>query len=335
MTAMTLFTLHDRCMRKGASLLGLSCDPDGLHLGDCALVRAARDAQGRRLYEPRALGEINAVLSAAYGREIEFASRMPGLCRVSQHLSEDKLALAQITALHLRLPDLPDEAAVERLSKAEALLRFNPNHFGPGPRHGQFAPAGESENGRDGDAPTRSYPAPAGDSIVRNYSPEEAAKLPPPPPGSKYVTLKDGSVVWSSFANQRRGGPMLMPDGVSLAANIRRGEEISDEHDDIIDQYKDMFDLFYRNRSMDYQRIYGTGGKINRDYIDFGNYNYGAVAAAAGLSWVETIGAAGLINLGGAGDKSGPLLNNPRNLAFIRRGFEDYRNGKISAHQRN
>ncbi len=335
MTAMTFFTLRGRRTRKGASLLGLSCDEDGLHLGDCALVRAARDTQGRRVYEPRALDEINAVLSAAFGREVEFASRMPGLHRVSRYLSEGKLALAQITALHLRLPELPDEAAVERLGKVEALLRFNPNHFGPGPRHGQFAPASESENSGDGNALTRSYPTPAGNGIVRNYSPEEAAKLPPPPPGSKYVTLKDGSVVWSRFANQRRGGPMLMRDGASLAGNIRRGEEISDEHDDIVDQYKDMSDLFHRGGPMDYQRPHGADGDINRDYIDFGNYNYGAVAAAAGLSWAEAMIAAGIVNRLGGNDTSGPLWNNPRNLEFIRRGFSDYRGGKISSSQKN
>src|SRR5690242_6164603 len=62
------------------------------------------------------------------------------------------------------------------------------------------------------------------------YSPEEAAKLPPPPAGSKYVTLNHGSVLWSQWSNHEKGGPMLMPADVSLEENAKRGEKIFAEY---------------------------------------------------------------------------------------------------------
>ena len=81
---------------------------------------------------------------------------------------------------------------------------------------------------------------------------------------------------------------------------------------------------------MDYQEIYGTDGKINRDYIDFGNYNFGVVAAAAGFSRKEAEIYAGLANLlFGGGEKSGPFWNKQRNLLMLLKGHDDYKSGKI------
>lgn len=134
------------CDRRGAFARGLSCDEGGVFLGaDFALVKAATDPRGRRLYEARDLAEINAALSAAYGDEVDFTSRLPGLRQAPRYLSEGKWALAQIAALHLRLPDLPDDAAAMRLRKAEALLRYNSYHRPAGPGGGQFTSAGSGE----------------------------------------------------------------------------------------------------------------------------------------------------------------------------------------------
>jgi putative RNase toxin 44 of polymorphic toxin system len=78
------------------------------------------------------------------------------------------------------------------------------------------------------------------------------------------------------------------------------------------------------------QRKFGVNGKINRDYIDFGNYNYGVVAAAAGYSWEYATTASGLANLLGSGKKSlQDKFNNPDNLKMMRQGFDDYRAGKM------
>ena len=85
-----------------------------------------------------------------------------------------------------------------------------------------------------------------------------------------------------------------------------------------------MIILFWRGRLMDYQAIYSNNNKINRRYIDFGNYNFGVVAAAAGYSLEESLLAAGIVNLTGTGRNDGAMYNNPRNAYFIRRGYDDF-----------
>ena len=139
MTGMTLFKLCQR--EKGAVALGLSCDQEGIFFaGDYALVTPITDATGRSVYRVRPLAEINVALSAAYGRAVDFSDRMAGLRLAARYLSAGDWALAKIAAVQLRVPDLPDAAAVSRLRKAEELLRFNPNHYPAGSgRGGQFA----------------------------------------------------------------------------------------------------------------------------------------------------------------------------------------------------
>ncbi len=176
-------------------------------------------------------------------------------------------------------------------------------------------------------------PPSRGTGNVREYSPDEAANLRPPPAGSKYVTLNDGSVLWSAYSNGGKGGPM------SLADNARVGQKIQADYLESakIDSSaaagtsdRTMISLFRRGGEMDYQRLYSKDSEINRDYIDIGNYNYGIVAAAAGYSWTSTKLFAGGANLGGSGEKSWrEWFNDPRNLAMFKKGYEDYRAGRI------
>ena len=139
---------------------------------------------------------------------------------------------------------------------------------------------------------------------VGEYSPTEAAKLPPPPAGSKYVTLNDGSVMWSAYMNDGRGGPMLMPDDVSLEDNVKMGQSLAG-----FPQFPPSVDAGMSPREgamaylflpghgpMDYQSAYGTSGQYNRNFVDFTNYNYGVVAAAAGYSRDDALAYAGMVN---------------------------------------
>lgn len=152
------------------------------------------------------------------------------------------------------------------------------------------------------------------------------------------VVLSDGSVV----RNPNTGGLLLMPYGVSLEENAKFGELISQDPSSITGPPPTVYDTktkegemlaeFYRYNHMDYQRIYSINGLPNKTFIDFGNYNYGVVAAAAGYSKEETLIAAGAINLTGSGDKSGPYFNNPRNASMIEAGYDDYIAGKIKTH---
>ena len=85
---------------------------------------------------------------------------------------------------------------------------------------------------------------------------------------------------------------------------------------------------------MDYQRAFGQPHDINQAYIDFGNYNYGAVAAAAGYSLLEAEFFAGLVNLGGNGPRSFLLmLISPRSSQIVNEGFKDCVGGKVAPSQ--
>jgi hypothetical protein len=85
-----------------------------------------------------------------------------------------------------------------------------------------------------------------------------------------------------------------------------------------------------RGGEWDYQRTYSPSGKINREYINIGNYNYGVVAAAAGYTLDEAQAAAGLVNLSGRGAKSLTYYGgNPRNAQWIAKGWKDYNNRRI------
>ncbi len=196
-------------------------------------------------------------------------------------------------------------------------------------------------------------PAPPGAGKVREYSPADAAKLPPPPPGSKYITLNDGSVLWDGYVNGGHGGPMLMPKEVSLEDNVEMGQslagfsQVSPSVDaGVSPRESAMAYLFLPGYGpMDYQSAYGTGDQYNRNYVDFTNYNYGVVAAAAGYSRDEALANAGMANQAkdwwdrhrhGAPpkDMSGPFKNKVQNADMIMRGYDDYRTGRIVAPHR-
>lgn len=140
------------------------------------------------------------------------------------------------------------------------------------------------------------------------------------------VMLDDGSIV----QDPRTGGPLLQPREVSLARNEKIGQLVSWlPHPD---REAAMVALFAPGGLMDYQRTYGSDGRINRTFIDFGNFNFGAVAAAAGYTTTEVLIAAGTANLLGTGDKSGPYFNNPSNLRFIIGGYDAYSAGLVKPH---
>jgi len=93
---------------------------------------------------------------------------------------------------------------------------------------------------------------------------------------------------------------------------------------------------------MDYQSAYGTSRQYNRDFVDFTNYNYGVVAAAAGYSRDDALAYAGMAddwkdwydrNAHGdpAKDTSGPFKNKVQNADMIVKGHDDYTSGRIVA----
>lgn len=148
--------------RKGA--LGLSCVDDGLFLGNTPLVERRECG-----FVPRAQTELETLLGRGFGFAISLDYVMGGLGTVASALNAGDLCRARIAAVHLRLPDLPDEFArldmqledialkLERISKTTAAGDWNPAgsgwdpdkhpRAGTAPNPGWFAPTrGDDSN---------------------------------------------------------------------------------------------------------------------------------------------------------------------------------------------
>src|SRR5438093_490758 len=86
--------------------LGLCCTEEGLFLGRTPLIERRGGA-----YIVRPQTDLDRLFGRAYGGKAAAARVMPGLAAAAAALGRSDLALAQIAALHLRLPDLPDTLA--------------------------------------------------------------------------------------------------------------------------------------------------------------------------------------------------------------------------------
>ena len=118
--------LHERQTGERRPATGLSCDEEGLYFaGHCPLIERVGETPH---YRRRPMGEINRVLSAGYGAEIDLAEREPVLDRITKCLEAGEIGRAQLLALQLPLPDLASDDDVERLAKAEEIVRFNHHH---------------------------------------------------------------------------------------------------------------------------------------------------------------------------------------------------------------
>jgi hypothetical protein len=364
---------------------GLCCDARGVGLGPVALVEAA-EARGRRVYRLRPAEQIARTLALAYGAfgADDLARRLSVLEVAAPSLEAGDLAKAMIAALQMKLPPLAPEA-VAKLVREPTLRKYSPDQ--PRDERGRWTEGSGSASGDADTKPTAAKPVqvaandtgtmsdaggmlpaptdsdgevpapPPGTGKVREYSPEEAAKLPPPPAGSKYVTLNDGSVLWDGYLNGGKGGPMLMPENVSLAADAKDGEQLRASYEALLQSAPDAAGVFpgFREGAMlawfvpgsgskDYQSLDNERRNIDPKYVDMTNYNYGVVAAAAGYSKEEMLAAAGIVNVATdlvgrvrddkPKDTSGPEGNKVRNVDMMQKGYDDYVAGRITPRSR-
>jgi hypothetical protein len=98
--------------------LGLACTDEGLFLGRTALI----ERHCARL-TVRERTEIERLLSRAYEEDLMADRLLPGLAMVAAALNGNDPGLARIAAVHLRIPDLPDQAARDRLEAEEILIK--------------------------------------------------------------------------------------------------------------------------------------------------------------------------------------------------------------------
>jgi hypothetical protein len=127
----------------GEDNYGLACTKDGLLLGRTLLIER-RDKQ----FVVRNRSEIERLLRRAYQAEFVADRLMPGLAVVASALNAKDPCLARIAAVHLRLPELPNQAARDGIEAEDALIKstdWNPAlhpRTGTPPNPGWFAPTG-------------------------------------------------------------------------------------------------------------------------------------------------------------------------------------------------
>ncbi len=103
--------------------LGLACTEDGLFLGRTPLI----ERQGAR-FAMRTQTEIERLLSRAYEADLAVDRVLPGLATVMTALNANDPGFARIAAVHLRIPDLPDQAARDRLEAEDTLIKSINRH---------------------------------------------------------------------------------------------------------------------------------------------------------------------------------------------------------------
>jgi hypothetical protein len=147
------YRLWSRRPRDGQLSLGLSCDQEGLCLASYwRLVTAALDREGRRFYRAQPVGEINTALSAGYGVAVSAAPLYPAITRIADYMTRGEWTLATLAAVHLGLPELPDQAAAHRLLKVTTTA-WDPAKHPRWPAQsteghgGQFRPADDGSDG--------------------------------------------------------------------------------------------------------------------------------------------------------------------------------------------
>jgi len=160
-----------RLSEAGPDNLGLACTDDGLLLGRTPLIER-RD--GRSVVRER--DEIERLLKLAYPGEPAVDRLMLGLASVASALNANDQCLARIAAVHLKIPDLPNQAARNAMEAEDSLIKYGSTDWNPAlhprtgasPNPGWFAPTGgasdESASIRlaENDDPTQGSDGPPG-----------------------------------------------------------------------------------------------------------------------------------------------------------------------------
>ncbi|MGA2485578.1 MAG: hypothetical protein ABSF49_06280 [Roseiarcus sp.] len=92
---------------------GVSCNQNGLFVGETALLEERRDHLGHPEWHARSLADLSRDLSKRYALPIDFSAKMPAVGAIARALGRGDLVQPQIATLLLQIPDPP------KLSKAD------------------------------------------------------------------------------------------------------------------------------------------------------------------------------------------------------------------------
>jgi hypothetical protein len=144
---------------------GVSCSENGLFVGEVPILELTIGTNGSAQWQPRRMSDVNCDLSKRYGLPVELNAKTGELTAIARALGRGDLLCAQITTLHLRIPDPPPptrstQTASEiidlaRHLQASSLLKadWDPTKHprwpagSPGGVGGEFAPGGTATGG--------------------------------------------------------------------------------------------------------------------------------------------------------------------------------------------
>jgi hypothetical protein len=165
---------------------------DGLFLGRTPLI----ERQGTR-FSVRKRTEIERLLSHAYGTDFAVTRLLSGLATVAAALNANDPGFARIAAVHLRIPDLPDQAARDRLEAEDVLIKSINRDSAPLAREAALLNPGDVAAGNESfllDPPDR----------IRKASPDD-----PKHPG------------WPAGTEGGRGGQFRPKDASELTQKVK------------------------------------------------------------------------------------------------------------------
>jgi len=129
-------------------------------------------------------------MKCAFGAEYDGRSRIGGLRAAANALNDGNLTLAMIATVQMCLPDLADEAAVERVASADRMLKAGYDRDQPrvpagSPDGGEWAgpgAGGSSSGGGDGEnepsARAGQVADASGTSTIAGSTPQNVARIP-------------------------------------------------------------------------------------------------------------------------------------------------------------
>jgi len=169
-----------RLSEGGEDNLGLACSDDGLVLGRTPLIER-RNGQ----FVVRGRSEIERLLWRAYQAPPTVGRIMPGLATVARALDANDACLARIAAVHLRIPDLPGQAARADIEAEDILIKSDRDpakhpRAGTPPNPGWFAPTDGSDD-ESSSTRTAQNDDPTQRSDASSGAGDDWVRLPPEP----------------------------------------------------------------------------------------------------------------------------------------------------------
>jgi hypothetical protein len=172
---------------------GISCDEQGVFVGDVPLLRRCTGSCGHVTWSVRTAAELNDELTALYRLPVDVAAKAGALALIAAAFNRGDLAMAAIAAGQMRLPDPPRiskeaESADEVAHRASDLRRIGLL---------KAAPDWDAKHPRTGTKPNPGW-------FALKPKPSVPRRVAPADVGSEYQATE-----WLAPAESQRSSPCV------------------------------------------------------------------------------------------------------------------------------